>query len=127
MTKVFCDNCGVEVDAYCRIWYGNSIDYGFCKQCDSLWVAWRKQQPDNSTCNLLDQWMGNAECSATNLLPLVEMVKRLLDDTDWSLTSKVHCCNSCENDTWYETDEVTRYHLIKLQHAYIDYMERENA
>lgn len=128
MVKYFCDKCDVGIDGYYSVCFGrDSATYGLCKQCDKMFYDWK--QPDQSTADAIEQWMAakqGCEDSTHNLLPLAEMAKQLLGSAGESLTLKIHCCTSCETDKWYETNEVTRYHLIKLQHAFIDYMEKQN-
>ena len=114
MTKMYCDKCKKEIKEYAfTMFHEGEFYYGLCEECDILHDQWLNTQP-------------SCEDAIPDSLPLAEMVKRLLNDTGYSQTSKVHCCRSCENDKFYETAEITLLDLIMLQHAYIDYMEKRN-
>ena len=115
MAKVYCDKCLVKLGEYYYSILDEYAEYGLCDKCYDSFEAWMAE--DDKVC----------PDSPPALLPLAEMVKRLLDDTGYSVTRKVHCCTNCETDKYYESELATRIHLIHLQHAFIDYMEGRNG
>ena len=144
MKKYVCDLCDAEIEATEQRYrleikaaltpahLGGYDLCDYCKETVEAFIMGNKQdkpsekKPDSQFVEIRPSGVG-CEDGKPNLDPVIKAVQDVLRDTGSSLDSKIHMCSSCDTDKYYDNTEVTDYHFIKLQHAYIDYMKTKDS